>query len=117
MHREVTLSVNEISKTYQVDTDTHYEARAEALRQFLEECHLPGRPADYIVGRKKGIISISVKSAIDRRTIDRDRNDGEYFRDQIERMRSYVRLSEDINDKQKTKATKLLLDLEEVLSG
>jgi len=118
MFREVILDSGEHTKTYQVDTDTHYAARAEALKQFLEEFKYPGRPVDYIGGRRKGLINISVKTAIDRRTLERpNTDDGQYFLEQIERLRKYVRTSEILKDRNRAKATELLLKLEEVLSG
>lgn len=118
MLRDVTLSYNNTEKTYTVDSDTHYEGRVKALRLFLDEFHIPGRPVDYIVGSKKGLIDILVKSSIDRRTIERNSNsDGPFFLGKLGNLREYVRMSDNLDEKVKTKATALLLKLEEVLNG
>lgn len=118
MLRDVTLSYNSTEKTYTVDSDTHYEGRVKALRLFLDEFHIPGRPVDYIAGSKKGIIDILVKSSIDRRTIEGvSGHEGLFFLGKIGNLREYVRESNKLDEKTKTKATALLLKLEEVLSG
>ena len=118
MKRSVRLSVGELDKTYEIESYSHYEARVEALKQFLTEFKIPGRPVDYIMGKRRGVITISVKSELDRRLRDDTyKNDGEYFHDQIEVLKSQVRIADKLPDKSKTKATKLLLELEEVLSG
>jgi len=118
MLREVTLNFESTEKTYQVDTNTHYEARVEALSRFLEDYKIQGRPVDYIVGRFKGIIGMTVRSSVDKRTLSKNSEPGEAFvLEQVERLRRHVRTSTFLSDKSKSKATKLLLQLEEVLSG
>ena len=118
MIREVVLSFEGKEETYPVDTETHYAARVEALGKFLETYKIPGRPVDYIVGRFKGLIGITVRSAIDRRSLPRNSDpDDAFFLDQVGRLRVHVRTSSRLTDKSKTKATRLLLQLEEVLSG
>lgn len=118
MLRDVTLSLEGREKTYQVDTNTHYEARTEALGMFLEEFKIPGRPTDYIVGRFKGLIGITVHSSIDRRGEPKNNEPTEAFMlEQVGKLRRHVRTSPFLTDKRKTKATRLLLQLEEALSG
>lgn len=118
MLREVILSFEGREETYPVDSETHYAARIEALGKFLETYKIPGRPVDYIVGRFKGLISITVRSAVDRRTLPRNSEpDGAFFLDQVGKLRLHVRTSSRLTDKSKSTATSLLLQLEEVLSG
>lgn len=118
MLRDVTCSFEGQEETYQVDTGTHYEARVEALGKFLEEFKITGKPTDYMVGRLRGLIGVTVRSTVDRRTLAR--NDGPnqaFILDQVSRLRQHVRTSSFLTDKSKTKATRLLLQLEEVVSG
>lgn len=118
MLREVTLSFEGKEETYKVDSETHYAARIEALDKFLETYKIPGRPVDYIVGRFKGLISVTVRSAIDKRSQPRNSEpDGAFFLDQVGKLRGHVRTSSCLTDRSKSKATRLLLQLEEVLSG
>jgi hypothetical protein len=118
MLREVTLTFENTQKTYEKDTNTHYEARVEAIKDFLEEFKIPGKPTDYIVGRFKGLIGVTVRSAVDRRTLPKTNEPSRtYVYEQVTRLRQYVRTSTFLTDKSKSKATKLLLQLEEVLSG
>jgi len=113
--REVTLRYNGCEKTYPVESETHYAARMEALGKFLEEFKIPGRPVEYLT-RKKNLISIEVKSAVDRRTFTKEGPPSLFYVEQVEKLRKWIRESDFAEDK-KTKATKLLLELEEVLGG
>jgi len=117
MLRNVTLNFEDKEETYQVDANTHYEARVEAIRRFLEEFKIQGRPTDYIVGRFRGLIGVTVRSAVDRRTISKPSEPSEAFLlEQVTRLRQHVRTSTFLPEKSKSKATKLLLQLEEALS-
>lgn len=113
MIREVTLRYDGYEKTYPVESETHYSARMEALGKFLEEFKIPGRPVEYLT-RKKGLISIEVKSAVDRRTFSKDGPPTLFYTEQVEKLRRWVRESS-FPEKKKTQATKLLLELEGVL--
>lgn len=118
MLRKVTLNFEDKEETYQIDSETHYAARIEALGRFLETYKIPGRPVDYIVGRFKGLISVTVRSAVDKRTQPRNSEpDSAFFLDLTGKLRLHVRTSSHLVDKSKSKATRLLLQLEEVLSG
>jgi len=113
--REVTLRYGEIEKTYPIESDNHYAARMEALSKFLVEFKIPGRPVEYLT-TKKGQIEISVKSAIDKRTIPRDGPSPLFYSGQVVKLRRWVREG-DLPRRKKTKATELLLQLEEVFSS
>lgn len=118
MLRDVTLNFEGHEKTYTVDKETHYAARVEALSRFLEEFKIQGRPVDYIVGRFKGLIGITVKSEVDNRTGERNTEpDNAFLLDQTGRLRRHVRESPSLTEERKSKATGLLLELEEVFSG
>lgn len=118
MLREVTLRFQDIEKTYTIEADSHYLARVAALDRFLEEYKIPGRPVDYITGSRKGLIEMAVKSAVDRRTLGRGYEPEEsFYTDQVEKLRRYVRESRLVPEDKKVEATKLLLELEEVLSS
>ena len=113
MLREVTLRYNGNEKTYPIEADTHYAARVEALNKFLEDFKIPGKPVEYLT-IKKGLIEITVRSAIDRRTFTREGPPASFYTEQVEKMRKWVREG-DLPEGTKVKATKLLLKLEEVL--
>ena len=115
MVREVTLRYGTVEKTYPIESDNHYSARVEALAKFLEEFKIPGRPVEYLT-TKKGSIEISVKSAVDRRTIPRDGPSPLFYIEQTIRLKRWVREG-DLPGSKKTKATKLLLQLEEVFGS
>jgi len=115
MLRDVTLRYGSNEKTYQIESDTHYGARVVALGMFLEEFKIPGRPVEYVT-RKKGLIEITVRSAVDRRTFGRDEAQPEFYVEQVERLRQWVREGP-LSEGKKVKATELLLDLVEVLGG
>lgn len=118
MLREVALSFEGTEKTYKVDKDTHYSARVTALEMFLDEFKIQGRPVDYISGRLKGLISITVRSAVDNRTGERNTEpDSAFLLDQTNRLRRHVRTSPSLSEDRKSTATQLILQLEEVFSG
>lgn len=115
MLREVTLRYNGYEKSYPIEADSHYAARMEALGKFLEEFKIPGRPVEYLT-RKKGLIEINVRSAVDRRTFTRDGPPTSFYTEQVGRLRKWVREG-NFPDETKAKATRLLLKLGEVLGG
>lgn len=116
MIREVTLRYNGCEKTYSVESDTHYAARVEALGMFLEEFKIPGRPIEFLT-RKKGLIEIGVRAAVDRRTLNREGPPpAQFYTEQVDRLRKWIRES-NFPEEKKVKATELLLELEKVLSG
>lgn len=113
MLREVTLKYDGCEKSYPIEADTHYAARIEALGKFLEDFKIPGSPVEYLT-RKKGLIEITVRSAVDRRTFTREGPPASFYTEQVEKMRRWVREG-DFPEEIKVKATKLLLKLGEVL--
>lgn len=116
MIREVTLRFNGHEKTYSIESDTHYAARVEALGRFLEEFKIPGRPIEYLT-RKKGLIEIGVRAAVDRRTLNKEGPPpAQFYTEQVDRLRKGIREST-FPEKVKIRATKLLLELEGVLSA
>lgn len=116
MIREVTLRYNGYEKTYSIESESHYSARMEALGKFLEEFGIPGRPVEYLT-RRKGLIDITVRSAVDRRTFTKEGLPPvEFYTSQVDRLRKLIRESE-FPETTKVRVTKLLLRVSEVLSG
>jgi len=115
MLREVTLRYDGYEKMYPIEADTHYGARIEALGKFLDEFKIPGRPVEFLT-KKKGLIEIEVRSAVDRRTLTKEGPIPQFYSEQVERLRGWIREG-DFPEETKVKATKLLLKLGEVLSG
>jgi hypothetical protein len=117
MLREITVSLQDSERVYLLDTDNYYEARVGALKLFLKEFNLPGNPADYLSGRLRGLIRISLRSSIDKRRDEKPLLTSEMLLEQVSSLREGIRVSQDLVDKSKSRATKLLLKVEEVLSG
>jgi len=115
MLREVTLRYGEYDKTYPIEADSYYAAKMEALGKFLEEFKIPGKPFEYLT-RKKGLIEITARSSVDRRTFSREGPQPQFYTEQVERLRKWIREG-DLPETTKVKATKLLLRLGEVLGG
>lgn len=115
MLREVTLRFDGYEKTYSIEAESHYDARMQALGKFLEEFKIPGRPVEFLT-RKKGLIEITVRSAVDRRTFSREGPPPQFYTEQVDRLRRWIGKG-DFPEVTKVKATKLLLKLGEVLSG
>ena len=115
MVREVTLRYGKFEKTYPIEADSHYTARMEALTRFLEEFKIPGRPVEYLT-KKKGLIEITVRSEVDRRTIPRDGPSPLFYVEQTIKFKRWVREG-DLPKSKKTAAVKLLLQLEEVFGS
>ena len=115
MIREVTLRHNSNEKTYPIESDTHYSARMEALGLFLEEFKIPGRPVEFLT-TKKGLIGIEVRSAVDRRTFNKEGPTTQFYVEQVSKLRRWVREST-FPENKKVKATRLLLKLEGVLNA
>ena len=113
MLREVTLKFNGCERTYPIEADSYYAAKIEALGLFLEEFKIPGKPFEYLT-RKKGLIEITARSAVDRRTFSREGPQPQFYTEQVEKLRKWIREGS-LPEKTKTKATKLLLQLGEVL--
>jgi len=116
MEWEVTVKYNTIEKTYPISADRDYGARMEAVKTFLEENMLPGTPVEYVAGKKKGLLEISVRTVVDKRRISRYGPSSEFLAEQTSKMRRWVREGE-FPEVKKLEATELLLKLEEVLGG
>lgn len=116
MEWEVTIKYDTKEKTYPISADRDYGARIAAVEMFLEEYMLPGAAVEYVSGRKKGTFEIMVRAAVDGRRISRYGPSTEFFSEQIGKMRKWVREG-GFTEEKKVKATRLLLELEEVLGG
>jgi len=116
MEWEVTVKFNSHEKAYPISAERDYGARSLAVGKFLEEFKLPGMAVEYVSGKKKGLMEITVRAAVDKRRISKYGPSGEFFSEQIGKLRRWVRESNFTEDT-KAEATKLLLKLGDVLSG
>jgi len=112
--KEVTIRYGLLVRTYELEADSPYRAKLTALNLFLTENGIPGRPVDYLT-RKRHLIEVSCRSSHDGR---KDRHDvpvtaySEYL---LEQLQKTIGRRDDLPAKKKTKATDLVLKLQEVL--
>ena len=116
MEWEVSVKLNSHEKTYTISAERDYGARSIAVGKFLEEFKIPGIAVEYVSGKKKGLMEIVVRAAVDRRRISKYGPSEEFYSEQISKFRRWVRES-NFSEDTKTEATRLLLQLGEVLSG
>lgn len=116
MEWEVSVKLNSSEKTYTISAERDYGARSIAVGKFLEEFKIPGIAVEYVSGKKKGLVEIVVRAAVDGRKISKYGPSGEFYSEQIGKFRKWVREG-DFTEDTKAEATRLLLRLGEVLSG
>ena len=114
MEWEVTVKSGTREETYLVSAARDYRARVDAVGKFLEGSSLPGFASEYVSGKRRGILGISVKTAVDGRRLPRYGPSPGAFLEQVGRMRKLVREGE-LPEEKKAEVVVLLIKLEEVL--
>ena len=111
----VTCKMNGLERVYDITADRYYGAKIKAVSQFLVENRIPGRPWEYLSG-KRGLIEVSVQSKNDSRKEPRRTYELDYFLEQAVRLKEQVRDSK-LSDATKKDAVRLLRNLRAVLNG
>lgn len=117
MEWKVTVKYNTTEKTYDISADRNYGARKAAVEKFLEDYSLPGGGGvDYLTSRRDSQFEVIVRAALDRRHTSRCSSSTEFLLERLSKMRRWIREGS-LPEKRKTEATRLLLELEEVIGG
>lgn len=104
------------TNTYAISTATYYGARVRALKLFLKEFKIPGRPWEYVT-RKKNVIDVQVASLQPRKgTGAKKELPVTFYYQQIDILRKLIRTG-DFTSTQKKVAGALLLQVRETLGG
>ena len=101
-----------VPSIYIVEAPKYGEAKIVAINKFMEDNNIIGTPNQFI---KNNVLSINVRNQKDCRK-ERLEHPPEFYLEQVERLRRFIRLSKlPVDTKKKT--TSLLLKVRKELSG
>ena len=67
----VYVKMEGVEGEYEVAAFKGYDARITGLAKFLEEQNIPGRPYEYLWGKKRGLIEVRLRKHGDKRRLPR----------------------------------------------